>query len=39
VVARDDVDNVRRAADRAQVKSWIIGEVVPGKRGVTFSER
>jgi phosphoribosylformylglycinamidine cyclo-ligase len=39
VVARDDVDNVRRAAERAQVKSWIIGEVVPGKRGVTFSER
>ena len=39
VVARDDVDNVRRAADRAQVKSWIIGEVVTGKRGVTFSER
>jgi len=39
VVARDDVDNVRRTADRAQLKSWIIGEVVPGKRGVTFSER
>ncbi len=39
VVARDDVDNVRRAVDRAQLKSWIIGEVVPGKRGVTFSER
>jgi phosphoribosylformylglycinamidine cyclo-ligase len=39
VVARDDVDNVRRAADRAQLKSWIIGEVVPGKTGVRFTER
>ncbi len=39
VVARDDVDNVRRAAERAPVKSWIIGEVVPGKTGVKFTER
>lgn len=39
VVARDDVDNVRRAADRVQLKSWIIGEVVPGKTGVRFTER
>jgi phosphoribosylformylglycinamidine cyclo-ligase len=39
VVARDDVDTVRRAADRVQVKSWIIGEIVPGKTGVRFTER
>lgn len=39
VAARDDVERVRRAAERAQVKTWIIGEVVPGKRGVRFTER
>ena len=39
VVARDDVDDTRRAAERAGVRSWIIGEIVPGKRGVRFSER
>jgi phosphoribosylformylglycinamidine cyclo-ligase len=39
VVGRDDVENVRRAAQRAQVKTWIIGEIVPGKTGVRFTER
>jgi len=39
VVARDDVDDVRRTAERAQVRTWIIGEVVRGKTGVRFSER
>ena len=39
VVARDDVDDTRRSAERAGVKSWIIGEIVPGERGVRFSER
>jgi phosphoribosylformylglycinamidine cyclo-ligase len=39
VVGRDDVENVRRAAERAQVKTWIIGEIVPGKTGVRFTER
>jgi phosphoribosylformylglycinamidine cyclo-ligase len=39
VVGRDDVDDTRGAAERAGVRSWIIGEVVPGKRGVRFSER
>lgn len=39
VVARDDVDDTRRSAERAGVRTWIIGEVVPGERGVRFSER
>jgi phosphoribosylformylglycinamidine cyclo-ligase len=39
VTARDDVDDVRRAATRAGVTTWIIGEVVPGKTGVRFAER
>ena len=39
VVARDDVDDTRRSAERAGVKSWIIGEIVPGERGVRFTER
>jgi len=39
VVGRDDVENVRRAAQRAQVKTWIIGEIVPGQTGVRFTER
>jgi phosphoribosylformylglycinamidine cyclo-ligase len=39
VVGRDDVESVRRAAVRAQIKTWIIGEIVPGKTGVRFTER
>ena len=39
VVGRGDVEDVRRVAERAQVKTWIIGEVVSGKRGVRFTER
>jgi phosphoribosylformylglycinamidine cyclo-ligase len=39
VVARDDVDEMRRVAERAQVRSWIIGEIKPGKSGVRFTER
>jgi len=39
VVGRDQVDGVRRAAERAQVKTWIIGEIVPGETGVRFTER
>jgi phosphoribosylformylglycinamidine cyclo-ligase len=39
VVARDDVDEMRRVAERAQVRTWIIGEIKPGKSGVRFTER
>ena len=39
VSARDDVDDVRRAATRAGITTWIIGEVVPGQTGVRFAER
>ncbi|HET9708989.1 MAG TPA: phosphoribosylformylglycinamidine cyclo-ligase [Gemmatimonadales bacterium] len=39
VVGRDDVENVRRVAQRGQVKTWIIGEIVPGKTEVRFTER
>jgi phosphoribosylformylglycinamidine cyclo-ligase len=39
VVGRDDVDEVRRAAERAKVRTWIMGEIVPGKSGVRFTER
>jgi len=39
VVGRDDVESVRRAARRAQVTTWIIGEIVPGETGVRFTER
>jgi len=39
VVARDDVDEVRRVAERAQVRTWIIGEIKPGASGVRFTER
>ena len=39
VVARDDVEEVRRVADRAKVRSWIIGEIRTGRTGVRFSER
>ncbi len=39
VVGRNDVEDVRRAAERAQVRTWIIGEVVEEKTGVRFTER
>jgi len=39
VVARDDVDEVRRVAKRAKVGTWIIGEIKPGKSDVRFTER
>jgi phosphoribosylformylglycinamidine cyclo-ligase len=39
VTARDDVDPVRRAAERAGVHTWIIGEIKPGETGVRFAER
>jgi phosphoribosylformylglycinamidine cyclo-ligase len=39
VVGREDVESVRRAGERAQVQTWIIGEIVPGKTGVRFTER
>ena len=39
VVGRDDVESVQRAAQRAQIKTWIIGEIVPGQAGVRFTER
>ena len=39
VVGRDDVDDVRAAATRAGVETWLIGEIRPGKKGVRFSGR
>jgi phosphoribosylformylglycinamidine cyclo-ligase len=39
VVARDDVEAVVQAAQRAKVAAWIIGEVRAGKTGVRFEER
>ncbi len=39
VVARDDVDAVRAAAQRAAVPTSIIGELVPGETRVRFAER
>ena len=43
VVARDDVEQVVRAAQRAQVPGWIIGEIRPVRAGspatVRFEER
>ena len=39
VVGRGDVESVRQAAEGAGVKSWVIGEIVPGKTGVKFTER
>ena len=43
-VARGDVEMVVRAADRAQVRAWIIGEIRPARKGasaaaVRFEER
>ncbi|MGH7569751.1 MAG: phosphoribosylformylglycinamidine cyclo-ligase [Gemmatimonadales bacterium] len=39
VAARDDVVDLCRAAGRAGVDTWIIGEVRPGRTGVRFDER
>jgi phosphoribosylformylglycinamidine cyclo-ligase len=39
VAARDDVETVCRAAERAKVGTWLVGEVHAGPRGVRFSER
>jgi phosphoribosylformylglycinamidine cyclo-ligase len=39
VTAREDVDAVVQAADRAKMPAWMIGEVHAGKTGVRFSER
>ena len=39
VAARDDVEIVCRAAERAKVATWLIGEVQAGPSGVRFSER
>ncbi|HEV8400744.1 MAG TPA: AIR synthase-related protein, partial [Gemmatimonadales bacterium] len=43
-VARDDVEAAARAAERAQVQAWIIGEIRPARQGasaaaVRFEER
>ena len=39
VAAREDVEAVVRAADRAQVQTWVIGEIRAGKGAVRFEER
>jgi phosphoribosylformylglycinamidine cyclo-ligase len=39
VTARDDVEAVVEAAQRAKVPTWIIGEIRAGKTGVRFDER
>ena len=39
VTGRDDVETVTRAAERAHVPTWIIGEVQAGATGVRFTER
>lgn len=39
VVARDDAEAVVAAAQRAQVETWVIGEVRAGPVGVKFVER
>jgi len=39
VVARDDVEVVCRAAERAHVPAWLIGEVYAGPTRVRFAER
>lgn len=39
VAARDDVEAVCRAAERAKIGTWLIGEVQAGAQGVRFSER
>ncbi|MGH7537950.1 MAG: phosphoribosylformylglycinamidine cyclo-ligase [Gemmatimonadales bacterium] len=39
VADRGDVDEVRRAGERAKIRTWIVGEIKPGRRGVRFVER
>ena len=39
VAAREDVEAISRAAERAQVATWIIGEVQAGRSGARFAER
>jgi len=39
IAARDDVEAVARAAERAHVPTWLIGEVQAGRGGVRFTER
>jgi phosphoribosylformylglycinamidine cyclo-ligase len=39
VVGRDDLEATIAAAQRAAIAAWLIGEVRPGTRGVTFAER
>jgi len=39
VVARNDVETVIQAAERAKVPAWIIGDVHAGDTGVRFEER
>jgi len=45
VVARDDVETAVRAAERAQIQAWMIGEIRPARKGspspaaVRFEER
>ena len=39
VLPRNEVDAVREAAGRAQVETWIIGDILRGDSGVEFVER
>jgi phosphoribosylformylglycinamidine cyclo-ligase len=39
VAARDDVEPVFRAAERAHIETWIIGEIQAGSRTARFAER
>jgi len=39
VAARDDVEAVCQAAARANVPTWLVGEIHAGPKGVRFSER
>jgi phosphoribosylformylglycinamidine cyclo-ligase len=39
IVGRDDLDDVRAAASRAGVTSWLIGEIRTGPQGVRFTSR
>ncbi|MBI1967472.1 MAG: phosphoribosylformylglycinamidine cyclo-ligase [Gemmatimonadetes bacterium] len=39
VVGRDEVEEVRRAAEQAQVATWLLGEVCAGTAGVRFTKR
>jgi phosphoribosylformylglycinamidine cyclo-ligase len=39
IAARDDVEAIAGAAQRAQVETWIIGEVHAGTKRVRFAER